>query len=306
MYDGTLCTRGPWQALVTFQQMLVLADQEGCVDMTASAISRRTTIPIEIIELGIIELLKEDPESRTPTERGKRIIPLCDGRSWGWQIVNYKHYRQLKREEDRREYHRDYWYRRKKEQQDNSTALNSTQPAQPNQPIAEAEAYTEAIPIQEIKGVGGVFVPPSASPTKKGGEKKKGARLPKDWELPQSWGVWALNENRALTPGDIRKEANKFKNHWLAKAGKDAVKLDWYATWRNWITSDFVKPSGTPPPEESARWFLSATGITAKGATVNIAPLDGENFPSFKDRVFAHFKVTDEMVRNAQSDKGKA
>lgn len=154
--------------------------------------------------------------------------------------------------------------------------------------------------------VGGDFVPPSAPPTKKGSEKAKGARLQKDWELPKSWGVWALEQNKALTTDDIRKEANKFKNHWLAKAGKDAVKLDWYATWRNWITSDFVKPSGSPPPEESAQWFLSATGITAKGATVNIVPLDGENFPSFKGRVFAHFKVTDEMVRNAQSDKGKA
>lgn len=131
MYDGTLCTRGPWQSLVTFQQLLVLADQDGNVDMTAEAIARRTTIPLDIIKLGIETLLLEDKDSRTPTENGKRIIPLSDGRDWGWHVVNYKHYRALKREEDRREYHREYWHKRK---------LNNTQHPQPNQPIAEAEA----------------------------------------------------------------------------------------------------------------------------------------------------------------------
>jgi hypothetical protein len=136
IYDGTLVTKGPWQALVTFQQMLVLADQDGAVDMTAVAISRRTTIPLEIIELGIAELLKPDPESRSPDEGGRRIVPLREGRSWGWLVVNYKHYRALKREEDRREYHRDYWHKRKKTQ--------DTQQTQPNQPIAEAKADADA------------------------------------------------------------------------------------------------------------------------------------------------------------------
>jgi hypothetical protein len=84
IYDGTLVTKGPWQALVTFQQMLVLADQDGAVDMTAIAISRRTTIPLDIIEMGIAELMKPDPESRTPDQGGRRIIHLCEGRRVSW------------------------------------------------------------------------------------------------------------------------------------------------------------------------------------------------------------------------------
>lgn len=142
IYDGTLCTKGPWQAMVTFQQMLILADQEGNVDMTASAISRRTTIPLDIINLGIQELLLPDAESRTPTEEGRRIVPLSESRSWGWHIVNYKHYRALKREEDRRDYHRDYWHKRKANELNNST---TTQHTQPNQPIAEAKAEAKTI-----------------------------------------------------------------------------------------------------------------------------------------------------------------
>ena len=109
IYDGSLCTLGPWEALVTFQQMLVLADQDGNVDMTVEAMARRTTIPLEIIKKGVAALLLPDSQSRTPTEEGRRIILLSDGRDWGWSIVNYAHYRQLKRELDRRDYHKNYW-----------------------------------------------------------------------------------------------------------------------------------------------------------------------------------------------------
>jgi hypothetical protein len=141
IYDGTLCTHGPWQALVTFQQLLVLADPDGNVDMTAVAIARRTTIPIEIIQVGIDALLKPDPESRTPTAEGRRLVPLCEGRAWGWHIVNYKHYRELKREEDRREYHREYWRNKRSK---SATVSTETQHAQPNQPKKETETETEA------------------------------------------------------------------------------------------------------------------------------------------------------------------
>ena len=145
IFDGTLTTKGPWQALVTFQQLLILADQEGTVDMTIGAIARRTTIPQEIIEKGISELLLPDPESRTPTEEGRRILPLSEGRSWGWRVVNYAHYRQLHREDDRREYHRQYWHKRKgsnstdSTDSTDSTSTQLTQPNQPNQPIAYAD-----------------------------------------------------------------------------------------------------------------------------------------------------------------------
>lgn len=40
----------------------------------------------------------------------------------------------------------------------------------------------------------------------------------------------------AAAPGvDLRVETEKFINYWIAKAGKDATKLDWGRTWKNWI-----------------------------------------------------------------------
>lgn len=104
MFDGTLATKGPWQALVTFQQLIVLADKVGIVDMTAEAIARRTTIPIDIINIGISALEQADPESRSPDLDGRRIARLSPDRTWGWQIVNYEKYRRIRSEDERREY----------------------------------------------------------------------------------------------------------------------------------------------------------------------------------------------------------
>ncbi len=50
MYDSTLAE--DWRALVTFQQMIILCDADGMLDMTPQALSRRTSIPIEHIKSG--------------------------------------------------------------------------------------------------------------------------------------------------------------------------------------------------------------------------------------------------------------
>lgn len=94
MYDGTLY--GHWQAIVTFQQMIVLADADGIIDMTPQAIAARTSVPLEIIQAGIKVLEAPDPYSRTPDEDGKRIELLDEHRPWGWHIVNHEKYKHLR------------------------------------------------------------------------------------------------------------------------------------------------------------------------------------------------------------------
>ncbi len=107
MYDGSLRTKAPWQALVTFQQMIVLANKHGELDMTADALSFRTGIPLDIITFGIDALSQPDTESRSEAEEGRRIVLLDpEGRTWGWRIVNYAHYRDMRNAEERREYMR--------------------------------------------------------------------------------------------------------------------------------------------------------------------------------------------------------
>lgn len=145
MYHGTLATTGPWQALVTFQQLIVLADRDGVVDMTPEAISRETTIPLEIILLGVEALEQPDSESRSPDEEGRRIVRLTESRSWGWRIVNYEHYRKLRSEEERREYHRQYWHKRKlKQTQHTQPQTQHAQHNSINSTHADADAEAEA------------------------------------------------------------------------------------------------------------------------------------------------------------------
>jgi hypothetical protein len=81
-------------------------------------------------------------------------------------------------------------------------------------------------------------------------ERGRAERIPPefqpDLDFPLSRG---MSRKRAET------EAEKFKNYWSAKSGRDAAKLDWPATWRNWVLSSLERtgPDATPPPSEGNR-----------------------------------------------------
>ena len=90
-----------------FEDMLKLADRTGAVDMTADAIARRINLP-ESKVLPLLEKLQlPDAESRTPDNEGRRIVLLDSHRNWGWMIVNYERYRNIRDEETRRRQNRD-------------------------------------------------------------------------------------------------------------------------------------------------------------------------------------------------------
>ena len=101
IYDGTLADN--WQAMVTFQQMLILADSQGVVDMTLGAMARITGIPLEILAAGISVLEAPDAGSRTPEMEGRRIARLDAHRDWGWFLVNFAKYRAMQTREEKNE-----------------------------------------------------------------------------------------------------------------------------------------------------------------------------------------------------------
>jgi hypothetical protein len=74
---------------------------------------------------------------------------------------------------------------------------------------------------------------PVASPSAQPTQRVRGTRLNSDWTLPVEWRQWA-EINTQLGPDGITLEADKFRDHWVAKAGAGSTKLDWMATWRNW------------------------------------------------------------------------
>jgi hypothetical protein len=63
---------------------------------------------------------------------------------------------------------------------------------------------------------------------------QRGSRLPTDWVLPTTWEDWAKKERPDL---NIEKTACYFYDYWIAKPGAGGVKLNWEATWRNWVRS---------------------------------------------------------------------
>lgn len=68
--------------------------------------------------------------------------------------------------------------------------------------------------------------------------RARGARLAPDWVLPKAWGEWALQEQRSWDADYCRRVGEKFKDHWLAAPGVRGIKLDWEATWRNWVRNE--------------------------------------------------------------------
>jgi len=124
IFDSSIA--GDYVVRHVFMDLLVLADRDGVVDMTLDAISRRTNVPEELIAHAIKELMEPDSKSRSPEEHGRRLVPLDSHRDWGWQIVNFEHYRAIRDEESRKTYFRDYKRQYRKEKKSTNSPHLST------------------------------------------------------------------------------------------------------------------------------------------------------------------------------------
>jgi hypothetical protein len=70
-----------------------------------------------------------------------------------------------------------------------------------------------------------------------GAPPSRATRLPPSWSPPDSWLKFAL-ETRRWTYNVALEVAQEFKDYWIAKPGQDGTKLDWEATWRNWVRKE--------------------------------------------------------------------
>lgn len=87
-----------------------------------------------------------------------------------------------------------------------------------------------------------------------GSRPKKGARLSSDWQPSEADVEYAVS--KGVPRGKVPELAEEFRNYWCARPGKDAVKLDWPATWRNRVLQvcerrgwqPFAQPNSQAPP----------------------------------------------------------
>lgn len=63
--------------------------------------------------------------------------------------------------------------------------------------------------------------------------RKKGTRWEPGITPENEWQKWAVDQG--IDERAVVLEAIKFADYWCAVPGVKGIKLDWYATWRNWI-----------------------------------------------------------------------
>jgi hypothetical protein len=88
-----------------------------------------------------------------------------------------------------------------------------------------ADRYQDAIPETETETE-------TETEVKKKRTATRGTRLPADWKPNPELVAWSKAERPDL---DLRKVFEEFKDYWSSVSGSGGVKLNWDATWRNWV-----------------------------------------------------------------------
>ena len=245
MYEGTLY--GHWQAIVTLQQLLVLCDSAGTIDMTPQAISARTSIPLDIIAKGLEVLSEPDQYTRTPGEEGRRIVLLDEHRPWGWRIVNHAKYQKMRSRADKLEADRLRVADKRKANKSNDVAgSRTTSHAVAEVAHADADVYASK--------------PLAARAT-------RGSRITKEWQLPKAWGLWAMQEQKTWTEDYTRKIGEMFRDHWSEVPGLRGLKLNWSGTWRNWVRKEGPMKGGSTAAPAASKPCCKCGGSLAGGHT---------------------------------------
>lgn len=135
---------------------------------------------------------------------------------------------------------------------------------------------------------GGVATPPEPSVTISKAVARQGAprgsRLGKDWTLPIEWRRWALDTQPSWDDDHCTNVTDIFKDYWTSTAGSRGVKLDWEATWRNWVRKEAPRSTNR---QKHAAWWESTDGIMSRGQELNIQARPGETIGDYKHRLFA-------------------
>lgn len=187
--------------------MLADCDPSGCVYAAVPGLANLARVTVSECEAAISTFLSPDPYSRTPDNEGRRI-EVIEG---GWRLLNHKIYRDKRDDGARRAQNREAQQRHRTRQQESAEMLT-------NHDKREESAHFRSQMSNEEQ--------------KEEQVRSRGSRLSPCWDPTEQDVQWALANRPDLDP---KKEGDSFRDYWLAKAGKDGVKLDWSATWRGWI-----------------------------------------------------------------------
>lgn len=101
--------------------------------------------------------------------------------------------------------------------------------------------------------------------------QNRGTRIAPDWSLSEADRSFAKQEG--FSDWEIQREVQKFRDFWTACAGAKGVKLDWSATWRQWIRNGADRAGKRPAPSASSA-VDAATGYYAVADSEQITAWD--------------------------------
>lgn len=105
--------------------------------------------------------------------------------------------------------------------------------ATPNAEVeVEVEVEEELRKSPSVGGSGGDASQQAAPPTKNDAKQRRGTTLPDGWKPSPDLADWFKTNCPDI---DHPQELEKFRDYWASVAGAKGRKLDWTATWRNWM-----------------------------------------------------------------------
>ena len=131
--------------------MLAMADKSGHVMASVPGLADRARVSLDNTVKALAKLMSPDQWSRSAEFSGRRIEEI----GGGWELLNYRKYRSIRDEEERKDYMRNYMRKRRSKQPVNNVSnVNSSKPplAQAEfrkPPLAQAEAEAEAEAVSQ-------------------------------------------------------------------------------------------------------------------------------------------------------------
>ena len=101
--------------------------------------------------------------------------------------------------------------------------------------------------------------------------------------LPEEWDKFCKTERADLKPIEVW---NQFKDYWIAQGGQKGAKLDWFATWRNWVRNQKAQAVRTID-KPTIQWHQTLGGVMAKGKELGIEPRTGETEGQYRQRLIS-------------------
>jgi len=210
--------------------LLSQADANGEVRTAAPALALICMKSVDRIREILTLLESPDPDSRSEVEDGRRIRRI----SGGWQIINYRAYRERVAADEKRENDRVRIAEKRAAARSgvkNVAACSEVSRGVANVAQAEAEVEEEAeAEKQQQQQKRQRDNAGERSATTSGRDGRRGARLPDGWEPSEAVREWARSEFPAVSLANVLPE---FVDYWQSIPGQRGCKLDWDATFRN-------------------------------------------------------------------------